>query len=153
MHPIVEEYCLLERTYYPPTRPKNSLLRRLKTVGLLLANLTKNPFVLLQLFNVAQFGQEAREQRLFYKAISFLDRKSYDIIHCQFGIFGIMGLAFRQMGLIEGKLTTGFRGYDISKYLPKRGARIYDELFKQGDFFVTNTVCQRPLHQLLPNYL
>ena len=138
VHPIVEEYCLLERTYYPPTRPKNSLLRRLKTVGLLLANLTKNPFALLQLFNVAQFGKEAREQRLFYKAIPFLDRKSYDIIHCQFGIFGIMGLAFRQIGLIEGKLITGFRGYDISKYLQKRGARVYDELFKQGDFFVTN---------------
>ncbi len=138
VHPIVEEYNLLERTYYPPSRPKNVLLRRLKTVGLLLANLTKNPFALLQLFNVARFGKEAKEQKLFYKAIPFLRRESYDIIHCQFGIFGIMGFAFRQIGLIKGKLITGFRGYDISKYVQKRGERVYDELFKQGDFFVTN---------------
>ncbi|MGK7936829.1 MAG: glycosyltransferase, partial [Xenococcaceae cyanobacterium] len=138
VHPIVEEYRLLERTYYPPTRPKNPLLRTLKIIGLLLANLPKNPWVLLQLFNVARFGKEAKQQKLFYKAIPFLRRESYDIIHCQFGIFGIMGLAFRQIGLIEGKLITGFRGYDISKYLQKRGDRVYDDLFKQGDFFVTN---------------
>ena len=138
VHPIVEEYQLLKRTYYPPTRPKNPLLRRLKVVGLLLANLSKDPWVLWQLLNVDRFGKEAKEQKLFYKAIPFLRRESYDIIHCQFGIFGIMGLAFRQIGLIEGKLITGFRGYDISKYLQKRGDRVYDELFKQGDFFVTN---------------
>ncbi len=138
VHPIVEEYKLLERTYYPPIRPQNPLLRKLKIVGLLLANLPKNPGVLLQLFNVARFGKEAKQQKLFYKAIPFLRRESYDIIHCQFGIFGIMGLAFRQIGLIEGKLITGFRGYDISKYLQKRGDRVYDNLFKQGDFFVTN---------------
>ncbi len=138
VHPIVEEYRLLERTYYPPASSKNSLLRGLKIISLLTTNLFKNPWVLLQLFNVDRFGKEAREQKLFYKAIPFLHRKSYDIIHCQFGIFGIMGLAFRQIGLIEGKLITGFRGYDISKYLQKRGERVYDDLFKQGDFFVTN---------------
>ena len=138
VHPIVEEYKLLERTYYPPKRPINPIVRKLKTVGLLLANLPKNPWVLLQLFNKDRFGKEAKEQKLFYRAIPFLERKSYDIIHCQFGIFGIMALAFRQVGLIEGKLITGFRGYDISKYLQKRGDRVYDELFKQGDFFVTN---------------
>lgn len=138
VHPIVDEYKLLERTYYPPARPKNSLLRTIKIGGLLLANLPKNPWVLWQLFNIDRFGKEAREQKLFYKAIPFLRRESYDIIHCQFGIFGLMGLAFREIGLIEGKLITGFRGYDISKYLQKRGDRVYDELFKQGDFFVTN---------------
>ncbi len=138
VHPIIEEYRLLERTYYPPRIPKNLLLRRLKIVGLLLANLSKNPFTLLQLFNTAQFGKEAREQKLFYKAIPFLNRKSYDIIHCQFGNFGIMGLAFRQIGLIEGKLITQFRGQDISKYLQKRGKKVYKKLFKQGDFFVSN---------------
>ena len=138
VHPIVEEYRLLERTYYPPTKPKNSLLRRLKTFGLLLANLPKNPWVLCQLFDVTRFGKEARRQILFYRAMPFLRRESYDIIHCQFGLFGIIALALRQIGLIEGKLITGFRGYDISRYLQKRGDGVYDELFKQGDFFIAN---------------
>ena len=138
VHPIVEEYRLLERTYYPPSRPENVLLRRLKTVGLLLTNLSKKPWVLLPLLNRERFGKGARRQILFYRAMPFLRRESYDIIHCQFGLFGIIALALRQIGLIEGKLITGFRGYDISKYLQKRGERVYDELFQQGDFFVTN---------------
>ncbi|MDJ0531487.1 MAG: glycosyltransferase [Xenococcaceae cyanobacterium MO_207.B15] len=138
VHPIVEEYHLLERTYYPPTRPENVLLRRLKTVGLLLTNLPKNPWVLLPLLNRERFGKEARKQILFYRSMPFLRRESYDIIHCQFGLFGIIGLALRQIGLIEGKLITGFRGYDISRYLKKRGDRIYDELFQEGDFFIAN---------------
>ncbi|MGK7895652.1 MAG: glycosyltransferase [Xenococcus sp. (in: cyanobacteria)] len=138
VHPIVEEYNLLERTYYPPNRPKNVTIRRIKTIGLLLSNLPKNPWVLLPLLNRKRFGKEARQQILFYRSIRFLRRKSYDIIHCQFGIFGIMSLAFRQIGLIEGKLITGFRGYDISKYIQKRGERVYDELFQKGDFFIAN---------------
>ncbi|MEQ8962263.1 MAG: colanic acid biosynthesis glycosyltransferase WcaL, partial [Coleofasciculus sp. C2-GNP5-27] len=49
VHPIVKEYKLLERTYYPPERPKNDGWRWLKLLGLLLVNLDKNPLVLLQL--------------------------------------------------------------------------------------------------------
>ncbi len=138
VHPIVEEYNLLERTYYPPTRPKNVILRQFKTLGLLLGNISKNPWVLLRLLSRERFGKEARKQILFYRAIPFLDRKSYDIIHCQFGLFGIIALALRQVGLIEGKLITGFRGYDISRYLKKRGDGVYDELFQKGDFFIAN---------------
>ena len=56
-------------------------------------------------------------------------------------------LALRQVGLIEGKLITGFRGYDISRYLKKRGDRVYDELFQKGDFFIANCefFCQRAI--------
>ncbi len=138
LHPIVQEYRLLERTYYPPKRPKNFWLRWLKTIGLLVTNLTKNPWQLLPLLHSQRFGKEAREQKLFYKAFPFLNQKKYDLIHCQFGIFGLMCLAFRELGLIEGKLITNFRGYDISKYVQKRGNKVYNQLFREGDFFITN---------------
>ena len=49
-----------------------------------------------------------------------------------------MYLAFRQLGLIEGKLITNFRGYDISKYVQKRGNKVYEQLFREGDFFIAN---------------
>lgn len=138
VHPIVEEYKLLERTYYPPKRRDNNGFRWLKLWILLLVNLSKNSFVLWQLLDRKRFGKEAKYQRLIYKAIPFLRRKPYDIIHCQFGIFGLMALAFRDIGIIQGKILTTFRGYDISKYLQKRGERVYDQLFEQGDFFLTN---------------
>ncbi|NEQ25071.1 MAG: colanic acid biosynthesis glycosyltransferase WcaL, partial [Microcoleus sp. SIO2G3] len=57
---------------------------------------------------------------------------------CQFGTFGLMGLLFRNMGLIRGKLITTFRGYDISWAIREFGDRVYDELFEQGDFFLAN---------------
>ena len=138
LHPIVEEYQLLARTYYPPKRPKNPWLRWLKTIGLLARNLDKKSWELLPLLDEQSFGEEAREQKLFYKSFPFIRLQKYDLIHCQFGLFGLMCLAFRQLGLLEGKLITNFRGYDISKYLQKRGNNVYEQLFREGDFFIAN---------------
>ena len=147
LHPVVKEYHLLDHTYYPPKRPKNALLRVLKGYGLLLAKLNKDPLVCLQLLKVSysqdaksKYGSEAKLQKLLYKALPLLGRKSYDIVHCQFGQFGLIALAFQDMGILKGnKLLTSFRGYDISKYLKKRGEQVYDRLFKEGDFFLANS--------------
>ncbi len=71
-------------------------------------------------------------------ASMFVDKKPYDIIHCQFGQHGIHMMRLRQAGLIQGKILTNFRGNDISKYLQKRGNDVYNELFKEGDYFLAN---------------
>ena len=137
-HPIVEEYKLLERTYYPPKRPENIYLRRLKSIGLIASHLDEHSWDLLPLLDVQKFGKEANVQKLFYRSFPFLRRRKYDLIHCQFGLFGLMCLFFRKLGLIEGKLITNFRGYDISRYVKKRGDKIYDQLFREGDYFIAN---------------
>ena len=148
MHPVVKKYHLLDRTYYPPTRPNNPLLRVLKGYGLLLANLNKDPLACLKLLKVSRYSKavkskyrkEAKFQKLLYKAIPLLGSESYDIIHCQFGRFGLIALAFQDIGILKGrKLLTSFRGYDISKHLKKRGEQVYDRLFKEGDFFLANS--------------
>ena len=149
MHPVVKEYHLLDRTYYPPTRPKNTLLRILKGYGLLLKNLNKDPLACLNLLKVSRYSKtvkskyckEAKFQKLLYKAIPLLGSQPYDIIHCQFGRFGLIALAFQDMGVLKGrKLVTSFRGYDISKYLKKRGEQVYDRLFQEGDFFLADGI-------------
>ncbi|NET07426.1 MAG: colanic acid biosynthesis glycosyltransferase WcaL [Symploca sp. SIO2B6] len=136
VHPAVEEYRLLERTYYAPKRPKNKLWRWLKAIGLLLANVYQinfypSPLAYLQLIN---------RGKLCYRAIPFLGRGSYDIIHCQFGTLGLVGLSLRQAGILQGKLITTFRGIDISRYVQEHGNQVYDQLFEEGDFFLAN--CQ-----------
>ncbi|HBB36038.1 MAG TPA: colanic acid biosynthesis glycosyltransferase WcaL [Cyanobacteria bacterium UBA8803] len=138
VHPIVEQYNLLERTYYSPQLPATASWQKLQGYGLLLANFYRNPLACWELLDVAKYGKRAKSFKLLYKAIPFLDGKSYDIIHCQFGSLGLMGLLFRNMGLLQGKLLTTFRGSDISKYLKKWGERVYDRLFQEGDFFLTN---------------
>ncbi len=71
-------------------------------------------------------------------AVMFEDKAPYDIIHCQFGPFGVMAMELRQAGVIEGKIVTGLRGFDISRHLKKHGEDIYNELFQEGDLFLAN---------------
>ena len=138
VHADVERYRLLERTYYPPTRPERHFLRPLKGYGLLLANLHKQSLSCLKVLDASKYGKYAKSWLLFYRAIPFLGQGPYDIIHCQFGTFGPIGLRLRQAGLIQGKLITTFRGSDISRYVQKCGKTVYDDLFREGDFFLTN---------------
>ncbi len=139
VHPLVEEYQLLGRTYYAPTRPNNELWRNFKAWVLLLTNFSKNPSICLQLLNKSRYGSQAKSLKLLYRAIPFLGaKKSYDIIHCQFSTLGVFGVWFRQLGLLEGKLISTFRGSDISKFLPRWGKKTYEELFQETDFFLAN---------------
>jgi colanic acid/amylovoran biosynthesis glycosyltransferase len=138
VHPVIEEYHLLERTYYPPTRPDNYLWRVLKAIGLLFANLDKGSLSCLQLLNVFKYDWQVTSLKWLYRAIPLLQDRSYDIIHCQFGTLGNMGLVFRQTGLLQGKLITTFRGIDISSYVREQGDGVYEQLFQEGDFFLAN---------------
>ncbi|MBD1804924.1 glycosyltransferase [Microcoleus sp. FACHB-SPT15] len=138
MHPDVERYRLLDRTYYIPEFPKNLFFRLLKGLGLVFANLSKAPLVLLRSLNVFKYGKEAASLWLLYLTIPLLNKKPYDIIHCQFGTDGLKGMWLRDIGAITGKLITTFRGYDISTYIQEHGEQFYDKLFAAADFFLTN---------------
>jgi colanic acid/amylovoran biosynthesis glycosyltransferase len=138
VHPDVEKYQLLQFTYNEPTIPKNYLWRLIKAVGLIITNFHKSPLVLLRSLNFFKYGKPAISLRLLYLAIRLLDSPNYDIIHCQFGTFGLLGMMLRDMNAIKGKLITSFRGYDISLFVQMRGENVYNSLFAQGDFFLTN---------------
>ena len=146
LHPDVEKYKLIERTHYLPEIPKNYLARLFNVLYLFAKNFSQAPLVLLRSLNIFKYGKRAACLRLFYSTLPFLDAPKYDIIHCQFGRQAICkfgpysyeGLVLREIGAVEGKLLTTFRGYDISWYLHKYGENVYDGLFEKGDFFYTN---------------
>ena len=138
VHPVVEQYDLLKRTYYTPERPENPLLCALKGLGLLLSNLHKNSLSCLQLLDAAKYGKTTEAWKRIYRAIALLDTQPYNVIHCQFGTIGSAALMFRRAGFLQGKLVTIFRGIDISRHVQKHGEDVYDELFAQGDFFLAN---------------
>ncbi|MGK7916802.1 MAG: glycosyltransferase [Prochloraceae cyanobacterium] len=138
VHPVVEEYSLLERTYYTPERPENRFLLALKGIGLLLTNLHKNSLSCLKLLDEAKYGKTSEPWKRIYRAIALLEAQPYDIIHCQFGTIGPTALMFRKAGFLQGKLVTIFRGIDISRHVQEHGENVYDELFAQGDFFLAN---------------
>lgn len=138
VHPDVEKYKLLDRTYYVPQIPDNLVWRLLKGIGLLYANYKKDPLVLLRSLNIFKYGLRAASLWLVYAMTPLLGKEPYDIIHGQFGTDGLNGMFLRDIGAIKGKLITTFRGFDISTYVQQQGDRIYDQLFAKGDFFLTN---------------
>ncbi|MBE9034934.1 glycosyltransferase [aff. Roholtiella sp. LEGE 12411] len=138
VHPDVEKYQLLAHIYYPPKIPDNYFLRFLKALQLVLTNLHKEPLVLLRSLNFFKYGRQAISLRLLYSVIRLLKAQPYDIIHCQFGTFAQEGMALRDIGAIQGKLITSFRGYDISQIVQQYGENVYDLLFAKGDFFLAN---------------
>lgn len=135
MHPDVENYRLLERTYYA-RRPPNPFLWTSGGFWLLLTNATKAPLVLLRSLNIFKYGKQAASFRLLYWVIPFFCQRSYDIIHCHFGQNGLKASRLREIGALEGKLITTYHGVDITRDLQLMGDHIYDSLFKTGDLFL-----------------
>jgi colanic acid/amylovoran biosynthesis glycosyltransferase len=138
VHPDVEKYQLLDRTYPLPRISSNYAVRWLNGLKLLATHFSKNPSVVLRSLNVFKYGTPAATFWLLHMAVPTLDKGPYDIIHCQFGDLGLRGITFRNIGFPSAKLVTTFRGFDISLYLQEHGDRVYEPLFKQGDFFMTN---------------
>lgn len=139
VHPEVESYQLLHRTYYTGM-PPGRLQRAIALPGLLWKNFYRNPVVLGKALNIFQYksseyGEQAAVLRLFYSSLPFLDKPLYDIIHCHYGRNGIRGFMLKEIGALQGKLVTVFHGFDISNYLNKHGEGIYKRLFERGDLF------------------
>jgi colanic acid/amylovoran biosynthesis glycosyltransferase len=137
LHPAIEEYNLLDRTYYLPPVPENFLVRILNSFNLLTNNFSKDPGIVLKSLNVFKYGKKAISLWLLCTAIPSFN-KSYDIIHCQFGTQSYRGILFKVINSPEAKLITNFRGHDISSFVQERGNNIYDEVFKVSDFFLVN---------------
>lgn len=136
VHPEIDRYRLLERTYYWPKIPNSHILRTLKGFKLLACNLFKNPLLLLNSLNIFKYGKDAASLRLLYLCIPFLNRQTrYDIIQCHFGWSGLQGMHVQNMGAVDGKLITTFHGFDVTRSVHEFGETVYSSLFVRGDLF------------------
>jgi colanic acid/amylovoran biosynthesis glycosyltransferase len=137
-HSDIEKYGLLKHTTYLNTyaSSKNRIARFAGRVGLLVTNFDKAPTTVLKTLDVTRFGKGALSLEVLRAVTPFLEKGPYDIIHCQFGTFGNLGILLKDTGLLRGKLVTSFRGYDISSYTQRHGEHIYRDLFSRGDLFL-----------------
>jgi len=131
VHPQVEKYRLIDRTYYSDTVDPilKRVTRGLKTFP---KNFFKNPLA------YAEAIQSLSLRDVFY-VDAFLNekaKKSYDIIHANYGSNGLIGVILKERGIIKGKLITSFYGYDMSSFIREKGENVYKKLFKHGDLFL-----------------
>lgn len=138
VHPIFEDYNLARRTIYSAPVPQNFIVRAITAVSILVRTGHLFSFRWLELVNIFKYGREAANLRLIYQLHPFLKPTTYDIIHAQFGGWGAFALRLQDLGWLNGKLITHFRGRDISVHLRQKGEDVYNELFKRGDLFLTN---------------
>lgn len=146
VHPDVEKYHLWSRIYYDRVS-ENSLVRLLKSPGIFLTNFYRDPVRIIRSLNVFKYGRQALSLRLFYRAIPYLGKQPYDIIHCHFGYNGLKAQALRELGVLQGKLIVTFHGVGMSKDLREKGGQIYQNLFERGELFLP--VSEHWKHQLI----
>ena len=136
VHPDVEKYDLMERVRYFHM-PRNKVHRFCKAVFLLLFNLYKGPIKIFKSLNIFKYHRKASSLKLFYMLVPFLG-KEFDIIHCHYGVHGLIGEFLKEVGF-PGKLVTSFHGADANSYPRIAGKDVYKNLFRAGDLFTANT--------------
>ena len=137
MHPDVHRYSLLDRLRLVPLVPSNYGERLVKGMGLILKHGYQHPGWIVRSLNPLKRGKRALSLWSLFTTLPALDWPSYDIIHCQFGNLGFQGLLLKDFNP-SAKLVVMFRGFDISQQLKMKGDRLYNSLFSQADFFLTN---------------
>jgi colanic acid/amylovoran biosynthesis glycosyltransferase len=133
IHPAVFEYNLLKLVHYFGT-PNNKFKRLFGAIGISLTHLYLHPVIILNSLNIFKFGRYAISLRLVYLSRAFFG-KNFDVIHCHFGPYGILGSLLKDVG-INGKIITTFHGHDVSVYIRENGPSIYRRLFRNGDLFL-----------------
>jgi colanic acid/amylovoran biosynthesis glycosyltransferase len=135
-HSKVKKYRLTELTYCCKM-PKNPSFRVVKAIFLFIKFFPKKPWEILESLNFFKYREVAIRLYLFYALIYFPKKnKNFDIIHCQFGYLGFIGMMLKKIQWPKAKLVISFRGYDITKYIERNGYNIYKELFDKGDLFL-----------------
>lgn len=144
MHPEVESYRLLARTFYAQM-PANRFVRVFKALGLIATKGWQAPGTFLKSLNLFKYGQKAKTLQLLYAVSRFVGQQPYDIIHCQLGYLGYDGILFREVASLKGKLITTFRGSDFMIYMKMFGQHYFDRLFNECDLIMT--VCEKMKQQ------
>lgn len=139
-HPLLEAYNLFERTHFPSVPcSEAALLRIARSLQLFFAADSAPLVQQINSLNISKYGRQARLLHLLYFSSIFNGRQTYDIIHCHFGMYGLVGVDLRDLGLLKGKVVTSFHGMDVHVYPKLHGSNTYQRLFAQGDLFTVNS--------------
>ena len=132
IHKDVIKYNLIDKCRY--YMHPNIFILVVSAIFLIITNLYKRRFSILKSLNIFNYGMDALSLRLLYLYVLFMDKR-YDVIHCHFGTYGILGAYLKKIG-IKGKLITTFHGFDLSSFIMKDGKKKYKVLFQYGDIFL-----------------
>ena len=138
IHDNYKKYDLSKKTHYY-RNPESKVLRILKALLLVVKHASRNPRTIFRSLNILRYEKQAGSLSLLLMSIRFLERGPFDVIHSQFGIYGLVAVSLNQILPSKCKLVTSIRGYDVTVFLKKHPG-IYRTLFREGDLFLP--VCE-----------
>ena len=131
-HPEVERLALQSRTSYPISWPAPRMERWRAAARLLATHRGRERRVLLRTLNPALFWRRAWTLDQLRRTARFLPVRPYDVCFCAFGMDAPHALRLRRLGVLGGKLVVAFRGADTTKYVARRGERVYARTFRDA---------------------
>jgi len=145
-HDAVHRYRLRDRIRHVAV-PSNRAERLVSAARWLVTRHGLHPAA-LDTLNPLVHGYEALGLVGFHTAVSFLQSRHYDVVHCQFGHEGPALARLRRFGAIDAALVTSFRGSDLTKHVPAN-RKAFDHLFDTGEFFLpVSSAFQRRLIEI-----
>jgi colanic acid/amylovoran biosynthesis glycosyltransferase len=129
------KYNLSEKTYFF-NKSEKKFKRIINILPIFLKYLIKKPNKTIRLFNYSKYGTVAIKP-IFFSAFPFFEKNDFDIIHCQFGTLGFLGISLKELNLFNKKLIVSFRGYDMGKILYSKKDFPTKELFNKTNIFLT----------------
>lgn len=136
VHRDVLAYRLMDRTRYlrtPRSRP-----------GRLAAALAVWRYPALALRCLERRRGRAASLALAHAATTVHRRGPHDVVHCQFGQFGLKAMTLRELGVLPGRILVAFRGADLTVDPDVEGYRM---LFQVADRVLP--VCDAFRHRLV----
>jgi len=114
------------------------IVKRLFVVPLLFFKLLlKNPRAALEALRFHKYQTVAKNCKLLYFGLCFSGRH-YDVVHCHFGMNGLIGCYLKNCGFCDRVLTT-FHGADINLYPKHYGLKVYRNVYLESDGITANT--------------
>jgi len=136
MHEIILQYHLLDKVKYVSNTP-HGRIARLKYFfkAVISYSFMVNFLAVVRGFNYYKFKRATSSLQLPCDVLQFDRKRSYDVMHCQFGTVATRVLNLMEVGVLSGKLVTSFRGYDATNYA-RANPGVYNRLFSKGDYFL-----------------
>jgi colanic acid/amylovoran biosynthesis glycosyltransferase len=131
-HPDIGRLGLDSRTRYPIRWPAGRGERWRAAARLIAAHRGTERRLLLRTLDPSRFWHRAWTLDQLRRTARFLPLRPYDVCYCAFGMDAPHALRLRRVGALGGELVVAFRGADTTKYVARRGPRVYARTFREA---------------------
>ena len=131
-HADVERLDLASRTRYPIRWPPGRVERWRAAARLIAAHRGSERRLLLRTLDPSRFWRRAWTLDQLRRTARFLPVRPYDVCYCAFGMDAPHALRLCRLGALDGALVVAFRGADTTKYVARRGPRVYARTFREA---------------------